>query len=142
VKLCAGQPEAATALVDTLLERMNWRSPSTYLYVTPLFGVMLHALGRADALERRVAGVRARTPWLGAGIATAAGDFDGAADVYERIGARPDEAYARLKAAGRLFAQGRGGEASGQLKRALAFFRAVGATAYEHEAQGLLTLLG
>ena len=142
VRLCAGQREAMTAAVDELLEGMDWRSPSTYLYVTPLLGVVLHALGRADALERRVAGVRARTPWLEAGVAAAAGDFAGAADVYERIGARPDEAYARLKAAGTLLAQGRGDEASAQLERALAFFRAVGATAYEREAQGLLTLLG
>jgi hypothetical protein len=80
---------------------MDWRSPSTYLYVTPLLGVVLHALGRADA-----------------------------------------EAYARLRAAGTLLAQGRGDEASAQLERALAFFPAVGATAYEREAQGLLTLLG
>jgi hypothetical protein len=142
VKLCAGQPEAATALVDELLEHMDWRSPSTYLYVTPLFGVVLHALGRPGALERRVAGARARTPWLEAGVAAAAGDFAGAAEVYQRIGARPDEAYARLKAAGTLLAQGRGGEASAQLERALAFFRAVGATAYEREARALLAQLG
>jgi DNA-binding SARP family transcriptional activator len=142
VKLCAGQREATTALVDKLLERTDWGSPSTYLYITPLFGVVLHTLGRADALERRVVGVRVRTPWLQAGVAAAAGDFAGAADVYERIGARPDEAYARLKAAGTLLAQGRGGEASAQLEPSFAFFRAVGATAYEREARGLLTLLG
>jgi hypothetical protein len=123
VKLCAGQRGATTALADELLERMDWRSPATYLCITPLFGVV-------------------RTPWLQAGLAGAAGDFASAADVYERIGARPDEAYARLKAAGTLLAQGRGGEASVQLERALAFFRAVGATAYEREAQGLVTLLG
>jgi hypothetical protein len=59
------------------------------------------------------------------------------ADIYERIGDRPDEAYARLREAECLLADGRRGAAREHLDRSLAFFRSVGATAYEREAEAL-----
>jgi hypothetical protein len=57
------------------------------------------------------------------------GDLVRAADIYAEIGSQPDEAVARLEAAKRSPA-GRDGE----LERAIAFFRSVGAHAYLREA--------
>ena len=53
--------------------------------------------------------------------------FEEAADQYARIGSQPDEAAARLRAAGRLLEAGRPADA--QRRPALAFYRRVGATA-------------
>jgi hypothetical protein len=58
--------------------------------------------------------------------------------VYGRIGALPDEAYARLRAARALVEHGRRAEADLQLERSLAFFRRAGATAYVREGEALL----
>jgi hypothetical protein len=50
-----------------------------------------------------------------------------------------DEAVARVEAARQLAAAGRGREADLQLERGLAFFRAVGATKFVGDAEGLLS---
>jgi len=100
--------------------------------------IALDALGRAEELVEPVAEVKLRIPWLEAAAAYAAGDFAGAGDVYEEIGALADEAYARLRAARSLVEQGRRPEADLQLERALAFFRRAGATAYVREGEALL----
>jgi len=55
-----------------------------------------------------------------------------------RVQTRPHEAYARLRAAEQLVAEGRQAEADAQLEKALAFFRSVGATRYIREAEALL----
>ena len=49
-----------------------------------------------------------------------------------------DEAYARLKAADKLLAEGRRTEADAQLERALFLYRSVGATHYVREGEALL----
>lgn len=67
------------------------------------------------------------TPWIEAAGAIARGDALGAAEILDRIGARPEEAYARL----------RSGEAA-EIERALDFYRSVGAARYVHEAEDLL----
>jgi thioredoxin-like negative regulator of GroEL len=108
------------------------------LHAAPLLGSVLSALARGDELARRAAGLNRQTPWLEGAVASATGDFARAADVYERIGDRPDEAYARLEAAEQLIAEGRGAEADAQLVRALAFFRSVGATRYVEAGERLL----
>jgi DNA-binding SARP family transcriptional activator len=136
-RLTAGDGEACADLADELLAFAHWESLLMQGYSAPTVGFVVHALGRGDELAARVAGVRNRTPWLEAGLAAASGDLVRAADVYELIGARPDEAYARLKASEQLIAEGRSAEAGEQLERALAFFRAVGATAYALEAEAL-----
>jgi class 3 adenylate cyclase/tetratricopeptide (TPR) repeat protein len=68
----------------------------------------------------------------------AEGDLLGAAEVCARIGARPDEAYARLRAAEKLVTAGRRAEADEQLQKSLAFWRSVRATFYIREAETLL----
>jgi thioredoxin-like negative regulator of GroEL len=76
---------------------------------------------------------------LGADAAAAygTGAFEEAAEIYADIGALPDEAHARLRAAEALVAAGRRAEADAQLQQALAFYRSVGATGYIREAEGL-----
>ena len=76
------------------------------------------------------------TRWFEAALLYAAGEFETAADRYAEIGAGPDEAYARLRAAERLLSKSRG-EAEAHLARALAFFDSVGAAAYAAEGAAL-----
>ncbi len=68
----------------------------------------------------------------------ASGDLAEAAELCARIGALPDEAYARLRAAEELIAAGRRPEAGAQLAQALVFHHSVAATAYVHRGEALL----
>jgi predicted negative regulator of RcsB-dependent stress response len=61
-----------------------------------------------------------------------------AADAYDDIGALPFAALAALRATETLVEQGRRAEADEQLRRALGFFRSVGATRYMREGESLL----
>jgi hypothetical protein len=82
-------------------------------------GVVLAELGMgAGALDRL--GIPP-SPWLAAARALAGGDPLAAADRYAAIGSLPDEADARLAAAGRLAAEGRTAEAEAQRAAAEAF---------------------
>jgi DNA-binding SARP family transcriptional activator/tetratricopeptide (TPR) repeat protein len=137
-RLTAGERAGSSILVDELMEREAWNHVMLNLHAAPLLGSVLSALARGDELARRAAGLNRQTPWLEGAVASATGDFARAADVYERIGDRPDEAYARLEAAEQLIAEGRGAEADAQLVRALAFFRSVGATRYVEAGERLL----
>ena len=65
--------------------------------------------------------------WLDAAKAFVAGDCIGAAELYAEIGSVPYEADARL----------RSGRAD-QVRRALDFYRSVGATRYIREGEALL----
>jgi class 3 adenylate cyclase/tetratricopeptide (TPR) repeat protein len=76
--------------------------------------------------------------WRRAAVAFASGDPIGAARIYAEIGAGPEEAYARLRAAELLLRENRRAEADVELEQALAFWRAVDATAYVREGEGLL----
>ena len=67
-----------------------------------------------------------------------AGDLSGAADLLGEIGAVAQEAFLRLKSAEQLVHAGRRAEADEELSRALAFYRAVGATRHVREGEALL----
>jgi class 3 adenylate cyclase/tetratricopeptide (TPR) repeat protein len=79
-----------------------------------------------------------RSLWSEAALAILDGELERAADLFSRIGALPDEAYSRLRAAERHAAAGRRAEADEQLHRALVFWRSVGATRYIREGEALL----
>jgi class 3 adenylate cyclase/tetratricopeptide (TPR) repeat protein len=100
--------------------------------------VALDGLGRAQDFLDAAPGARMSNPWLEAALAYAAGDFGAAAEVYARIGALPEEAYARLRAAEAFVREGRRAEADAQLQPALAFWRSVDAAAYVREGEALL----
>jgi hypothetical protein len=58
--------------------------------------------------------------------------------LLEQIGSKPEEAYARLRAADALVRNGRRADADTQLQRALGFYRSVGATRFVREVEALL----
>jgi hypothetical protein len=136
--LSSGSVEAADRQVSELLTRLH-EDPWT-LNVDWLsdLAVVLEQRGRGDQLLEVAARARLRTPWLEATMAFASGNPERAAAVYARIGARPDEAFARLRAAERLLAAGRPVDAAAQGKLAMAFYRQAGATAYLHASEALL----
>jgi hypothetical protein len=67
-------------------------------------------------------------------------DLVAVADRLGDLGLRPDEAHTRLQAARELVSAGRRAEADEQLRRALAFYRMVGATRYVREGEALLAV--
>jgi class 3 adenylate cyclase/tetratricopeptide (TPR) repeat protein len=128
----------AVVLIRELEERV---SGSTEAFPHVWFVDVAQALvaqGRGDEIDRITAQTKGETPWLEAGLALAGGRPAEAAEIFGRMGARPDEAEARL-AAGELFAaEGRLAEAETQLAPARAFFEAVGAAPYVERADELL----
>jgi class 3 adenylate cyclase/tetratricopeptide (TPR) repeat protein len=88
---------------------------------------VLSQLGRGRELRSLASSSPVRTRWMEAALLYAEGGLDAAAEVLDDMGARPAEAYVRLKA---------GDEAS--VRRALEFWRSVGATRYVNEAESLL----
>jgi hypothetical protein len=63
-----------------------------------------------------------------------------AAAILGAIGARPEEAEARLRSARRRAAEGRPAEADEELRRAARFFGSVGASRYLRECEAVLQL--
>jgi class 3 adenylate cyclase len=91
----------------------------------PGFAWLSLHLGRASDAEAALDGSPS-TRWTDAARAILTGDAAGAADLLAEIGHRPAEAYARLRAGG------------GNVHRALAFYRSVGAVRYIREGEALL----
>ena len=91
------------------------------------FAHAVAALGRQREFIEVASHVGGRTKWLDAADAVLAGDFTRAARVLEEIGSRPDEAYALLRS---------GTEA--QVRRALDFYRSVGATRFVEGGEAML----
>jgi DNA-binding SARP family transcriptional activator/class 3 adenylate cyclase/tetratricopeptide (TPR) repeat protein len=134
--LATGRTDEAAAVAETLLAR--FRPGPLPVPIGVDLAVVLASLGHpAAVLDRR--GVTG-SAWLDALRAYVDGDAAGAADVYARIGSRPDEAYARMEAGRRLLAAGAPGRARPQLTAALGFWRQVGAGAYAGEAEALLAI--
>jgi tetratricopeptide (TPR) repeat protein len=131
----AARPSAAR-LVDELLE--EWRRKLNHVpasaWVVDL-ACALELLGRESELVEAAADVTNRSDWLEAAVAFSSHEFTGAAEVFARIGSRPDEALARLRAAESLATSETNGDARTQLDRALAFYREVGAETYVAEAE-------
>jgi hypothetical protein len=100
--------------------------------------IVLDVVGKQDEFLEAHADEKTSTPWLDAAAAYAAGDFDRAADAYAEIGALPQQAYARLRAAERLVREGQRAEADARLEPSLAFWRSVDAKAYVREGEALL----
>jgi tetratricopeptide (TPR) repeat protein len=88
-------------------------------------------------VDRVLARARPST-WAEAARWYFAGTFDRAADLYEEAGSRTDESEARLRAGQHLLEAGRRADADIQLKKALDFYRSVGATRFVRTAEALL----
>ena len=105
----------------------------------PAFTSVAAQLGVAEELAIALRG-RTESRWTAAALAYLGRDFSAAADILRSIGARPEEAEARLRSAEQLGADGRRDEAAEQLRQALAFYRSVGATRYVRECETLPAL--
>jgi tetratricopeptide (TPR) repeat protein len=77
-------------------------------------------------------------PWTGAAVAAWRGDLLGAADILERHDGKVVEADLRVRAAARLHAAGDTAGAEEQRRRAVTFYRSVGATERIRQADALL----
>ena len=131
--LVGGRDDEARGLLDELLgdERL-------VAYVAqPQVAWAAIELGRGEALAVAMeSAVESR--WKAAVRAVLGGELRVAADLYQEGGALPEEAFVRRWAAERLLAAGRRAEADEQLRKALAFWRSVGATRYVREGEALL----
>jgi len=104
----------------------------------PLQAWVAVTLGRDSELVEVIEREPYKSPWLRAALAVASGDFLAGADIIGGMGVVTHEAFFRLRAAEQLVGEGRRAEADEQLRRALAFYRAVGATRYVREGEALL----
>ena len=120
--LAAGRLEEADALVTEAVG-MGLRETT---YAAPDLATALVELGRRDELASAIEAWRPSL-WHDAAQAFVAGDYIGAAERYAEIGSVPHEAEARLRT----------GRAD-QVRRALDFYRSVGATRYIREGEALL----
>jgi hypothetical protein len=138
IRLLAIEGDRLTA--RTLLEEVidfftaNPTAPYTW---SPPFVWAFAAVGEPGeylALVER----EAPSPWSEAALATCAGDFVAAAEIYARIGDVSDAAQARVLAAEVLLERGDRLGSAQQLAHAIAFYRSVGATRLIQDAERLL----
>jgi tetratricopeptide (TPR) repeat protein len=132
----AGRQADAAACADELLRLVRERPSLPSFWIIDL-AIALVELGRGGELIEASARVPS-TSWLEAARAYVAGEPGRVADLCAEIGALPEEAHARLEAAGVALADGRRPEAEDQLARALEFYRRVGAVLYSRHAEALL----
>lgn len=94
-------------------------------------------LGRRDEARRWLSTWR-DSPWSAAARELADQEFAAAAQSLDSMSAARSAALARLRAAQELARTGPRAEADDQLRRALSFFRSVGATRFIRQAEELL----
>jgi class 3 adenylate cyclase/tetratricopeptide (TPR) repeat protein len=133
-----GRNEEATGLAHEYVENLRRGvAPQWAITYLPTFASAALQLGSAGELVDALAG-HLQFPWTDAARAYLSGDFIRAAEIYAEIGSKPEEAEVRLRAAESLVEQGCRAEADDQIRRAVAFWRSVGATRYVEEGDALL----
>jgi class 3 adenylate cyclase/tetratricopeptide (TPR) repeat protein len=140
VLLSAGEREAARALAQDVLD--SWSGCEDLVLTWAGAGAVaaFATLEDPDVLGATELSESIRRPWLTAALAYLEGDFETAAATYAVIGSRPDEAFARLRAAERFAAVGDEVRAKQQRAQALAFYGSVRATRYVRKAEQLLVV--
>jgi tetratricopeptide (TPR) repeat protein len=134
----AGNTKLAATLAGELLAVMDEGHWVGYrVSASHVAAWTLTALGYGERLVAALE-LAPEVPVIRAALAFARNDPAGAADICAEIEAVTQEAYARLAAARSLAEQGLRGEADAQLRRALAFYRSVGATRHVREGEKLL----
>jgi predicted ATPase/class 3 adenylate cyclase len=123
-----GERQEAGALAQELLGQIQTRTGGA-LPTGAIIQMAWLAIGgsRHEAYLEMLGRAPIRTPWIEAAQAILTGEPVRAADILGRIGARPEEAFTRL----------RSGDPA-QATRALEFYRWVGATRYIREGEQLL----
>jgi class 3 adenylate cyclase/tetratricopeptide (TPR) repeat protein len=132
-----GRTEEAVTSIQEILDSVNPRPVMDWSWWIVPAAIVLTEVGRGEELLA-LGGEDLPSRWIQAGRLWASGDRAGAADRFEEMGVRPDEAYARVREAERLIAAGRRAEAEPFLSRALELYRGMGATAFIQEAEQLL----
>jgi class 3 adenylate cyclase len=133
-----GPRDRAVALARELIESLAGGNDLQFAVVNlPMFASAAVRLGLGEELGAALIGYPP-TGWTEAVRAYLARDFTVAARILGGIGARPDVAEARLRAAERLLPEDHRAEAQDELGRALEFYRHVGATRYILECEALL----
>lgn len=130
-----GERTEAASLAAEVLTALHAKDGAGHA-TGPEVSFALTALGRGQDLAAAL--TRFTTPWAQAAIHFAEEDPAGAAAIFAQIGDVTDEAYARLAAARAFAEEDRPAERDEQLRRALAFYRSVGATRYIREGEALL----
>jgi hypothetical protein len=123
---------------DRLLDRIGAEGGALEFYWAFPATCAFELRGRADELSDLLDSSVLWSRWLDASRLYADRRLVEAADVLHEAGAAFHEAYTRLRAAELLVADGRRAEADDQLRQALAFFRAVGATRFVRAGERLL----
>jgi class 3 adenylate cyclase/tetratricopeptide (TPR) repeat protein len=132
-----GDPEGATALARELIDALR---DGVYVQFAVINFPILASVARQLDLSSELLGAldgHPSSPWSDAVRAYVTRDYVTAAEILGRIGTKPDEADARLRAAEQLMADGRRAQADEHLRQALAFYRSVGASRYVREGEGL-----
>jgi hypothetical protein len=139
-RLHAELDDAALALEfsEELLDR--WRGTGFAGHAEDWVIELWFALWRLGREEQLGDALDASTPspWTRAAKALMGRDFATAAEIVGGLGADSVEALIRLWAAEWLVEQGRRPEADAELRRALPFWRSVGATRYVSRGESLL----
>ena len=132
----SGAVERARGHAADFLSLARSLEPPSWSYIH--FAWVATELGCAEELDRLLARQKRQTKWILVTRAVVRGEYAEAAELFAQMGTRPYEAYARLRAAEHLVAEGRRADADEQLEKALAFFRSVRATRYIRAAEALL----
>ena len=135
IRLELGDEEGAAKPADDFLDALKSGRVGFAVSSVHELAWTITALGRGEELAAALSG---RTdPWSRSAIACTRGNPLEAADVLGRIGARADEAYARLQAGRLLAREGRRDEAEAQFGQALAFYRSVNGIRYVEELEAV-----
>ena len=131
-----GELDEARAVADELFGYVD--AGETFAYAPHAHWVV--ALAGLGGRERVLEALRRMgpSPWKEAAIATAVGDYAGAAAIFEGRDVVESAAFMHLRAAEQLIGAGVRAAADVHLREALAFYRSVGATRYVREAEALL----
>jgi tetratricopeptide (TPR) repeat protein len=130
--------EARELLAELASTIVEGKDPVPEPWYMPEYALALRACD-GDRAAFDIAHQRApRSAWFAAAAAYLDGEFERSADLLHEIGVLGYEAAVRVAAAEAHLAAGRRADADGQLTRALAFYRDVGATALLADAERLL----
>jgi tetratricopeptide (TPR) repeat protein len=132
-----GRLEEARRLLDEALTICRGLTPYYSFAPNLLVGVL--DVGMEDEFAEVFGPHADSDPWTGAAVTAWRGDLLGAADLLERHDGKALEADLRVKAAARLHAAGDTAGAEEQRRRAVTFYRSVGATERIREADALLS---
>jgi tetratricopeptide (TPR) repeat protein len=131
-----GETDEARASVEELFAYVD--AGETFAYAPHAHWVV--ALAALAGQTRVLESLRpmAPSPWKEAAIASAVGDYAAAAEIFDSRDVVESAAFMHLRAAERLIGTGERAEADVHLRKALAFYRSVGAMRYIQEAEAFL----